>query len=121
MNLKSFCEFNCDAFCVELGQFRSIKGRLICFKMLFQKMIFLPFVLFFKVLTTLFRAIAFTIGAIAYIASLGSSCRAQELFAQNGTAFAKDLADWICFPLIVGVGFFKLFVGATLTPAVYFQ
>lgn len=121
MNLKSFCEFNCDAFSAELGNFRSIRGRMLCFKILLQKITFLPFALFFKALMTFFRTIAFAMGAIVFIATLGSSEKAQEVFARRGTSLAKDLADWITFPFVVGAGLFRLLLGSTLTPAVYFQ
>lgn len=121
MNLKSFYEFNCDAFSVELGQFGSIRGRMLCFKMFLQKFTFLPFALLFKVLMTFFRMIAFAAGAIMFIATLGSSEKAQEVFSNRVSMLAKDLADWIKFPFVVGVGLFRLLLGSTLTPAVYFQ
>ncbi|HSX12923.1 MAG TPA: hypothetical protein VLE96_00665 [Chlamydiales bacterium] len=121
MNLKEFSEFNCDAFSVELGSFYSIKGRWICFKLLLQKITFLPFVLCFKVLIAFFRTVAFASAAMIYVATLGSSCKAQEAFVKRGSLLAKDLGDWMMFPFIVGTGLFRLILGATLAPAVYFQ
>jgi hypothetical protein len=121
MILKSFSDFNCDAFSVELGGFSSMRGRLLCFKMLLQKIAFLPFAILLKAAGTCFRMAIFSIGTIQYIASLGSSCKAQELLARRGEVLAKDLADWIVFPFVVGLGLCRLFLGTTLTPAIYFQ
>ena len=121
MNLNAFSEFGCDGFSTELGSFRSMQGRLCCFKKLIQKIISLPFVLLFKAIITLFRGIGFLFGALRFIASLGSSLSAQEFFARRGSIFAKDLADWITLPFIVVMGFFRLFLGSTVHPAVYFR
>lgn len=121
MILKSFSDFNCDAFSVELGQFNSMRGRLLCLKMFLQKITFLPFAVILKAAGTCFRLSVFSIGLIQYIASLGSSYKAQELLVRRGAVLAKDLADWILFPFVIGFGLLRLLLGSMLTPAIYFQ
>lgn len=121
MSLNSFCEFGNDGFSSELGTFRSLEGRFCCFKTLIQKITFLPFALAFKAFVTLFRVVGFVMATAFFIATLGRSLKAQEFFSRRATFIAKDLVDWIVFPFIVITGLFRLFLGSTLHPAVYFH
>lgn len=118
--LNAFWNFSCDAYPSELSGFSSVRGRISCFRILLQKISFLPISLLLKAVLTLFRGLGLGFGLIVFIMTLGSS-KAQEFFFRRSTAIAKDVMEWIVFPFIVLMGLFRLFIGSTLHPAVYFR
>ena len=121
MNLSAYSDFNCEGFSVELGQFRSILGRFYCFKVLIQKILSLPFALFFRSVVTIFRIFGFFLGTLSFIGSLGRSRRTQEFLSRRGSFLAKDLADWMVFPFVVTMGLIRLLLGFVLHPMFYFH
>lgn len=103
---SSFSEFTCDG-----------EGRLYCVKTLFQKMIFLPFVLIGKATITFFRAVGLLMGTSFLIASFGASEGAREFFFRRVVFLARDLADWVLLPFVVIQIFLKLILGSIQSPA----
>ncbi len=121
MNNCSFFEFTCEGYSSEMGCFRSFEGRLFCAKILLTKMVLLPFSLFVKATLTLFRGIGLLVSILFLIASFGTSEGIRALFLRRTIYLAKDLADWVLFPLTATLSFLKMFLGATLHPGIYFH
>lgn len=118
--LNAFWNFNCDAFPIELSEFRSFQGRIFCFKTLLQKICRLPFSLILRALLTLFRVVGFGLGVAFFIGTFGSP-KSQEFFFKRSSKLASDVTEWIVFPFIVIIGLFRLLVGSTLHPAIYLR
>lgn len=118
---SSFSDFNYDEFQSEMRGFRSLNGRLYCFKAFLQKILFLPFAILFKAIMTFFRAIGLLLSIALVIGSFGASIGAREFFFRRVLFFSRDLAEWVLFPLIIILDLFRLLLGCTLHPAVYFR
>lgn len=117
----SYSQFDCDGFRSEMSGFRSLDGRLYCFKAFVQKIILLPFAILFKATITFFRALSLFLSIAFVVGSFGSSVAAREFFFRRVMFFSRDLAEWVLFPFVVILGLFRLILGSTLHPAVYFR
>ena len=59
--------------------------------------------------------------ALFLVATLGVSSSGRELFIERVSFLAKDLADWVLFPLAIGVWIFRFLLAVTVHPAFYFK
>jgi hypothetical protein len=120
-NSSSFFDFNWISFEEEMIRFRSIRGRLLCFKLLLQKIILLPFAFLFKAIGTSFRFLGLVASLALLMLSFGTSENARIVFCRRVAGFAADIADWVIFLFFLVSGFLRLIVGSTLHPAAYFR
>lgn len=118
---QSFFDSACEAVDVKLSDFESIRGRARCLFILLEKLIVLPFALFFKVYKTSFRVLGLALSITLLLVSLGTSIGIREFFIRRVSALARDLADWILYPFAVFSCFSKLFLAALVHPGIYFQ
>lgn len=121
MNLSYFSEFSSGIYDPAMGDFRSVPGRLFCFKLLIQKIVALPFVLFFRACLTLCRGLGLLFSLALLICTFGTSTGSREFFLRRVIFLAKDIAEWVLLPFTLILGFFKLLFGCTLHPALYFR
>ena len=121
MNYSASYGFTCENFTPEMGDFRSIRGRVLCFKTLIQKILQLPFVLLLKGGVTLARGIGVVVAFILLVVTFGTSHGACEFFFRRVVFLARDLAEWVLFPFSAILGFFRLLLGGIVHPALYFR
>lgn len=119
--VSSFYEFATDGFQSEMSDFRSMQGRLYCFKTLLQKILFLPFAILLKSFVTLFRGVGVVTGFALLVATFGTREGIVDFFSRRVLFLAQDLVDWVLFPFIVTLGVFKLLLGSAVHPAIYFR
>ena len=118
--LRSFYDFSPGGFQDDLRRFSSLRGRLLCFKELIKKGVFLPLFLVVRGLATCLRASGVFVGVLLVAVSLAGSEKVRRFFLRRIAFLARDLADWILVPFILVRGFFSLAAGC-IHPAAYFN
>lgn len=119
--LGSLCEFSSETFRKDLSRFGSLQGRFECFKVLVQKILYLPFGLFFKFFITFVRAIGVLVGFAGLALRFRKFPSAKEFFIQRFVMFSRDIADWLALPFTLFYGLVRLLLGCIVHPALYFQ
>jgi hypothetical protein len=119
--LGSLCEVSHDVFHAERSRFGSLQGRIDCLKILFQKILCLPFGLGLKLFVTFFRAIGVCIGVIGLFLGFLREEKAYAYFVERFVLFCRDIADWIALPFVLGFGAARLLLGSLIHPALYFR
>ena len=118
---RAFFELTSEIADPNLGEFDSIKGRIHCVALIFEKLAVLPFALFSKTCKTFSKAVGIFLSAAFLAATLGSSGGVRELFVNQAASLAKDLADWVLFPFAIFICFSKLLFASIVHPAVFFR
>lgn len=118
---QSFFESSCEVADVKFSDFESIRGRARCLFILLEKVIVLPFALFFKLYKTSFRFLGLALSASLLLVTLGASVGIREFFVRRVCSIARDFADWILYPFAVFSCFSKLILAAFVHPGLYFQ
>lgn len=99
----------------------SLPARVVCLKDFLKKCLILPFALLNKAYKTCYRTVGVCFGAILVLITVGSSPTAREFFVERIACLAKDLADWILFPIAIFTCFIKLLMALLLHPVFYFN
>ena len=115
---QAFFEISSQA---QLGEFNSLKTRILCLRDFLKKLLLLPFALVLKLLKTFFRVLGAFIGAGLLFVTLGTSPNARDYFVQRVAALSKDVADWILLPFAIIACFSRLVIAFLVHPSVYFN
>lgn len=99
----------------------SLQARLLCLKDFLKTVCLFPFALCFKLYTTFVQLFAVLVALFSLLFSLGHSSEARHFFLERFTSLAKDLADWLLFPLSLIHYSIRFLLGSLVHPAYYFQ
>jgi hypothetical protein len=103
-----------------LCSFASLRGRALSMGAFFEKLIIIPFAFAFKLYRTFFRILGVFASAALLILTLCSVQSIREFFVRRVSFLAKDLADWVLWPVAVVSCLGRLLLAAFVHPLFYF-
>jgi hypothetical protein len=118
---EGFFEFSPPLVEPEWSQFDSMRGRAISLCQFFEKLALVPFAFLFKAVKTFFRFVGVGLSAGLLVITLFCSQALRELFVRRVSFLAKDLADWVLWPVAVVGCLGRLLLAAFVHPALYFR
>ena len=115
--------FNCSEPLAdpEVAEFRSGRGRALAFGHFFRTLFSIPLALAYKFSKTLLSFLGLGFGVAALLLTFCSSLSSREFFVKKCTLLAKDLADWVLWPIAALLCLFRLLLAASVHPALYFR
>lgn len=116
-NSSSYFEVSVPMFSVSRSN--SAQARLVCVAAFFGLILFLPFIIAFKILKSLFRGVGVLLGLSFFVLSLGISVPMREFFIRRVSALGKDLVDWILFPFAIATCAFRLLLASFILPSFF--
>ncbi|MDE3045040.1 MAG: hypothetical protein KGJ02_00115 [Verrucomicrobiota bacterium] len=104
----------------EVTEFKSIKGRLSAFLNLLDKLALVPLAFFYKLYKSFFCCLRVGVGAIGLFLTFGMAPLIREFFVEHVSLLARDLADWVLWPMAVLTCLGRLLLATLVHPALYF-
>lgn len=120
-NSEGFFDCSEPLSCPEIRRFDSVRGRMSALGNFFGKLAILPLAFVYKLYKTALAVSGVGFGAFLVALTLFSAPGAREFFVNRVMALAKDLADWVFWPVAVVYCLCRLLLAATLHPALYFS
>jgi hypothetical protein len=112
--------FDYDPFLFSASEEENLwKRRLFCFSSFLQKLLIIPFALFYKGFKSLFRAFGVLMGFSSLFITLGVSPAARRFFLKRMEMMGSDLGDWVLLPFAVFLCLFRLILASTVAPRLY--
>ena len=115
--------FNCSEPLAQpkVAEFSSIRGRILALGCFFKTLFSIPFAFAYKAYKTILSLLGVGFGVSALILTFCSSLAVREFFVKKFTQLAKDLADWVLWPIAALLCLFRLLLAASVHPALYFH
>lgn len=105
----------------EMASFDSLRGRGLSLLKFLEQLAIAPLAFIGKIVRTSLAAIGVCGSILLLILTLCSSIWARQLFVRRIEIFAKELADWILWPVALATRLGKLLLAAFIHPALYFN
>jgi hypothetical protein len=115
--------FNCSEPLAEpdIAEFNSVRGRLLALGRFFKTLLSIPLAFAYKAYKTTLSFLGVGLGVFALILTLCSSLATREFFVKKFVQLAKELADWVLWPIAALLCLFRLLLASSLHPALYFR
>jgi hypothetical protein len=115
--------FNCSEPLAQpgVGEFHSVRGRTLALMRFFKTLLTIPFAFAYKLYKTALSFAGVGLGIAALFITLCGSFAAREFFVKKVTQLAKDLADWVLWPVAAILCLCRLLLAASIHPALYFR
>jgi hypothetical protein len=115
--------FNCREPLAQpkVAAFGSMQGRILALGCFFKTLFSIPIAFAYKAYKTVLSFLGVGFGLTALILTLCSSLSVREFFVKKFTQLAKELADWILWPIAAFLCLVRLLLAASVHPALYFH
>lgn len=116
---SSYFEVSIPVFSSRAARLNSAEGRFLCVAAFLGLILFLPFIVVFKIVKSLFRCIGVLLALSFFVLSLGISVPIREFFIRRVSALGKDAVDWILFPFAIITCGFRLLLASIILPSFF--
>jgi len=115
--------FNCSEPLAQpdVAEFNSVRGRVLALGQFFKTLCSIPLAFAYKAYRTILSLLGVGFGVSALILTFCSSLATREFFIKKFTQLAKDLADWVLWPIAALLCLFRLLLASSIHPALYFR
>lgn len=127
MQLRNYSSSEGFFECSEpLGQpgtadFDSFRGRGLALKNFFVRLGIVPLAFLYKICRTIASVLGVGFAVFLLTMTVCSSQRAREFFIRKISCCAREMADWVLWPIAVIFSLVRLLLASVLHPALYFH